>query len=77
MVLDTDFESAYLETIEDEAVKASIAKWREEGIEWYFELAKGSDCGAYWPVDTEEHLLMMTQPKLIEQAIEKVLACSK
>jgi pimeloyl-ACP methyl ester carboxylesterase len=77
VVLDTDFESAYLETIEDEAVKASIAKWREEGIEWYFELAKGSDCGAYWPVDTEEHLLMMTQPKLIEQAIEKVLACSK
>ncbi|GAA0206662.1 hypothetical protein GCM10009123_12630 [Kangiella japonica] len=77
VVLDTDFESAYLTTIEDEAVRASIAKWREEGIEWYFELAKASDCGAYWPVDTEEHLLMMTQPELIEQAIEKVLACSK
>lgn len=77
VVLDTDFESAYLATIEDEAVKASIAKWREEGIEWYFELAKASDCGAYWPVDTKEHLLMMTQPELIEQAIEKVLACPK
>ncbi|PXF64120.1 alpha/beta fold hydrolase [Kangiella spongicola] len=77
VVLDTDFESAYLATIEDEAVKASIAKWRKEGIEWYFELAKTSDCGAYWPVDTKEHLLMMSQPELIEQAIEKVLTCSK
>lgn len=77
VVLDTDFENAYLETVKDETVKLSISKWREEGIEWYFELAKANACGAYWPVDTKEHLLMMTQPELIEQAIEKVLACSK
>ncbi|RDX36615.1 alpha/beta hydrolase [Kangiella sp. HD9-110m-PIT-SAG07] len=77
VVLDTDFESAYLEPLEDETVKASIALWRQEGIEWYFELAQSSKCGAYWPVETQEHLLMMTQPELIEQAIEKVLACSE
>ena len=77
VVLDTDFESAYLEQLEDEKVKASVAKWREEGIAWYFDLAQQSACGAYWPVDTQEHLLMMTQPELIEQAVEKVLACSK
>ncbi|GAA4359415.1 alpha/beta hydrolase [Kangiella marina] len=77
IILDTDFESAYLETLDDEAVKASIAKWRQEGIEWYFELAQKSQCGAYWPVATQEHLLMMTQPELIEQAIRKVQACSE
>jgi pimeloyl-ACP methyl ester carboxylesterase len=77
VIIDTDFESAYLETIEDEKVTASIVQWRQEGIEWYFDLAQKSRCGAYWPVDTQEHLLMMTQPELIEQAINKVLACSK
>lgn len=77
VVLDTDFESAYLEQLEDEKVKASIAQWRKEGVEWYFELAQRSECGTYWPVDTQEHLLMMTQPKLIEQAVEKIMACPK
>ncbi|WP_223670593.1 alpha/beta fold hydrolase [Kangiella shandongensis] len=77
VIIDTDFEAAYLKQIEDEAIKRSIARWRKEGVEWYFELAENSECGAYWPVDTEEHLLMMTQPELIEQAIDKILACSK
>lgn len=77
VVLDTDFESAYLEQLEDEKVKATIAQWRKEGIEWYFELAQRSECGAYWPVDTQEHLLMMTQPQLIEQAVERIMACPK
>ena len=77
VVLDTDFEAAYLEQLEDEKVVASIAQWRQEGIEWYFSLAQSSPCGSYWPVDTREHLLMMTQPELIEQAINKVLACSQ
>lgn len=77
VVLDTDFESAYMEKLEDEKVKASIAQWRQEGIESFFEMAQKSSCGAYWPVNTQEHLLMMTQPEMIEQAVEKVLACSK
>lgn len=75
VVLDTDFEAAYLETIKDEKVKASIAQWRQEGLESFFEMAQKSSCGAYWPVDTQEHLLMMSQPELIEQAVEKILAC--
>lgn len=77
VIIDTDFESAYLQQIEDETIKQSIAKWKAEGIEWYFEEANKSSCGAYWPVDTQEHLLMMTQPELIEQAIDKILACSQ
>ena len=77
VILDTDFEAAYLEQLDDEEVKASIAQWRQEGIEWYFALAQSSQCGAYWPIETREHLLMMTQPELIEQAINKVLACSQ
>lgn len=76
VILDTDFESAYLDAIKDDKVKESVRKWRDEGTEWYFNIAKDSQCGAYWPVDSQEHLLMMTQPDLVEQAIKKILTCS-
>ncbi|NVK23171.1 MAG: alpha/beta hydrolase [Kangiellaceae bacterium] len=75
VVIDTDFESGYLATIKDEQVKASISQWRQEGIEWYFELAEHSDCGAYWPVASQEHLIMMENPELIKRSVERIISC--
>ena len=75
VIIDTDFESGYLETIKEDSVKESITQWRKDGIEWYFSLAKKSQCGAYWPVETREHLLPMEQPQLIKRGIEQMMKC--
>lgn len=75
VVIDSDFETAYLPQIEDESMKASIVQWRDEGRDWFFALARKSQCGAYWPLESQEHLIMMEQPELITRAIEKLLQC--
>lgn len=75
VVIDSDFETAYLAKIEDESVKASIVQWRDEGRDRFFELAQSSECGAYWPIESQEHLIMMEQPELITRAVEKLLLC--
>ncbi|WP_018623854.1 alpha/beta fold hydrolase [Kangiella aquimarina] len=75
VVIDSDFETAYLPKIEDESVKASIVQWRDEGRDWFFKLAQNSQCGAYWPLESQEHLIMMEQPELITRAVEKLLLC--
>ncbi len=75
VVIDSDFETAYLAKIKDESMKASIVQWRNEGREWFFSLAQQSQCGAYWPLESQEHLIMMEQPELITRAVEKLLNC--
>ncbi|AUD79796.1 alpha/beta hydrolase [Kangiella profundi] len=75
VVIDSDFETAYLPKIEDESMKASIVQWRDEGRDWFFALAQKSQCGAYWPLESQEHLIMMEQPELITRAVEKLLNC--
>ena len=75
VIIDSDFETAYLPKIEDETVKVSIVQWRDEGRDWFFELAQRSKCGAYWPLESQEHLIMMEQPELIARAVEKLLQC--
>lgn len=56
-------------------MKASIVQWRDEGRDWFFKLAQNSQCGAYWPLESQEHLIMMEQPELITRAVEKLLLC--
>ena len=75
VIIDSDFETAYLPKIEDETVKVSIVQWRDEGRDCFFELAQSSECGAYWPLESKEHLIMMEQPELIARAVEKLLQC--
>lgn len=75
VVIDSDFESAYLPKVDDESVKASIVQWRDESRDWFFALAQKSQCGAYWPLESQEHLIMMEQPELITRAVEKLLSC--
>ena len=75
VIIDSDFETGYLPKIEDELIKASIVQWRDEGRDWFFELAQRSKCGAYWPLESQEHLIMMEQPELIARAVEKLLQC--
>ncbi|AOE48934.1 hypothetical protein KS2013_206 [Kangiella sediminilitoris] len=76
IIIDTDFEAVYLKQLTDEAAKLSVAEWRKEGSAWYRSLTEKSHCGTYWAVETEEHLLMFSDPEVIEQAIEKLLTCS-
>lgn len=77
VILDSDFETAYLKTIEDPKVKDGIIKWRDQGKRQFFEQAKKHSCGAYWPVNSQEHLLTYTRPDLIQLAVERVIACNK
>ena len=57
--------------------KASIIQWRDEGKEQFFELAQNNKCSAYWPVNTQEHLLTFTHPELIELAVKRIEGCAK
>lgn len=77
VIVDSDFETGYLPKIEDESVKASVIQWRDEGRDWFFQIAQKSECGAYWPVASQEHLIMMEQPELLTRAVEKILSCQQ
>ncbi|HEY9031904.1 MAG TPA: alpha/beta hydrolase [Kangiella sp.] len=77
VIIDSDFETGYLPKIEDESVKASIIQWRDEGRDWFFQISQNSECGAYWPIASQEHLIMMEQPELLTRAIEKLLRCEQ
>ncbi len=77
VIIDSDFETGYLPKIEDESVKASIIQWRDEGRDWFFQISQKSECGAYWPVASQEHLIMMEQPELLTRAVEKILSCQQ
>ncbi len=75
VILDSDFETGYLEKIQDDKFKQSISQWRDEGKQQFFAMAQGHKCSAYWPVDTQEHLLMFTHPQLIEAAVRRLINC--
>ncbi|NVJ65776.1 MAG: alpha/beta hydrolase [Gammaproteobacteria bacterium] len=75
VILDTDFETAYLKTLDDEKVKASIVQWRDEGKAQFFHMASHHSCSAYWPVKSQEHLLTYTRPDLIERAVQRLENC--
>lgn len=75
VILDSDFETAYLKTIKEQEVKDSITKWRDQGKTQFFELAQANRCSAYWPVNIQEHLLTYTHPELIQLAIERIENC--
>ena len=77
VIIDSDFETGYLPKIEDESVKESIIQWRDEGRDWFFQISQESECGAYWPVASQEHLIMMEQPELLTRAVEKILSCQQ
>ncbi len=77
VILDSDFESGYLTNIKDEKVRASIIKWRDQGKQQFFELAKLNKCNAYWPVDSQEHLLTFTELDKIKRAIERIEKCQQ
>ncbi len=76
IILDSDFETGYLKTIEDNKVRQSIIKWRDQGKKQFFDLARRHPCSAYWPIDTQEHLLTYTHPQKIQQAIHRIEMCS-
>ncbi|ACV27849.1 alpha/beta fold hydrolase [Kangiella koreensis] len=77
VIIDSDFETGYLPKIEDESVRASVIQWRDDGRNWFFQLSQNSECGAYWPVASQEHLIMMEQPELVTRAVEKILSCEQ
>ncbi len=76
VILDSDFETGYLETIKNEQVKVSIIQWRDEGKAQFFNMASKNPCGAYWPIDSQEHLVTFTHPHLIQRAVERIENCN-
>ncbi len=75
VILDSDFETGYLAAIKEKEIKSSIIKWRDQGKEQFFKVASKNSCSAYWPVNSQEHLLMFTRPELIQLAVERIETC--
>ena len=67
-IIDSDFESEDIAQADDEAVKAKLLKWQNEGRKWSQEVAAASG-GQYISLSSTEHLIPFTHPEVIEQAL--------
>lgn len=65
VLINTDFENRYIRETED---NARLIQWRDEGDSWMQQLAKGKH-RHYIHLTTEEHLLTMSDPQTIIDAI--------
>ena len=70
VVLNTDFETAYLTKIEDEKERVAVTRWRDEGDNWYRSIADAADKGFYVKLDTQDHLSPLFDLPLIESSLQ-------
>ncbi|MCG9760386.1 MULTISPECIES: alpha/beta hydrolase [Pseudoalteromonas] len=67
-VIDSEFEQLDIEKAETEEARAGLIKWEAEGRKWSQEVAEISG-GQYLPITSTEHLIPLTHPELIKQAL--------
>ncbi|NUZ11866.1 alpha/beta hydrolase [Pseudoalteromonas sp. McH1-7] len=67
-VIDSEFEQLDIEKAETEEARAGLIKWEAEGRKWSQEVAEISG-GQYLPITSTEHLIPLTHPELITQAL--------
>lgn len=69
-ILDTDFESTYIEKTEKPEDKESLIRWQKDAAKYYQELTSNSVKGQYIHLKTREHLLPFSDPEILIRLIE-------
>lgn len=71
IVIDTQFEEAYIEHTQDEEAKDGLLAWSKDGAGYYQDLASQSEQGQYLLVETKAHLYQFAEPEKLLQMIRE------
>lgn len=69
-ILDTDFESTYIEKTEKMEDKESLIQWQKDAAKYYQQLTNNSVEGQYIHLKTREHLLPFSDPEILIRLLE-------
>ena len=69
VIINTDFETACLNNIDDDAEKQKIIQWRNDGNAWYQYLANRSTHEHHIMLSNQDHLAPLFNYQLIEMAL--------
>ncbi len=72
VLINTNFESSYLPSIKDPLLKKEIIKWQKDGDEYYKMLTTQNTKGKLINIDSEEHLLPLFSPQILDQAFSYI-----
>jgi len=72
VIINTDFETGYLESIDDQEQRETIIRWRDDGTEWYQSLVDHADCGFHIPLTTQDHIAPLFNVELIESSLQLI-----
>lgn len=61
IVVDTDFEAKYIETEQDESVKADLITWQQDAVQYYQQLTALHPASRYIPSSSRAHLYQFAQ----------------
>ncbi len=70
-IIDTDFETTYIEQSDNADLKSELIKWQEDAAQYYQNLVKHAKSGQYISLPTQEHLLPFSDPELLINLINK------
>jgi len=71
IILDTDFEDAYIAKTEKDEDKAGLIQWKTEAASYYQQLAADSVKGQYIHLKTQEHLIPFSDPEQLLKIIQQ------
>lgn len=71
IIIDTQFEQAYIAHTEDEEAKKGLAQWQADGKKYYQSLSKLSPNNRYIEVNSEAHLYQYAEPKALLNIVRK------
>ncbi|WP_440054961.1 alpha/beta hydrolase [Pseudoalteromonas sp. T1lg65] len=67
-VIDSAFEKLDIAQAQDEESKQHLTQWEQESRHWSMEIAESSG-GQYIPLDSTEHIIPLSHPDVIKQAL--------
>lgn len=72
-IIDTQFESDYIDNTTEEEAKSGLIKWQNDAKQYYQDLVTHSKMGKYLESESRAHLIQFEQPQLLLSLIaEKV-----
>ncbi len=70
VIIDTDFEQAYIDQSDDPVLKEGLRQWKSEATQYYKQLVGKSVKGRYIQLTTREHLVPFSQPELLFELLD-------
>lgn len=73
LVIDTQFEQAYIDASEDEEAIKGLRAWKQDGKDYYQVLVKQSKQGEYVEVNSQAHLYQVEKPTVFITKLREFL----